>query len=199
MALLECVIFDLDHTLVDSDLDFDQMKREIGTTMPILEYRDSVDAADKARVDAILDRHEELAAATCNYCEGARELLDYLAEHNVRSALLTRNTQKSIAHVCERLGMKFEMALSREDSEPKPSPLPILEICEALGVLPSRTMMVGDFLYDMESGAGAGAMTMLVDSFHRHTFEFTPDYEVSTLRDAIPIVDGLLKNGEKTE
>ena len=72
--MLRCVIFDLDNTLVDSDLDFAAIKAEIGTDQPILEYRAAAGEAEQRRVDAILDRHERRAAATCNLCDGAREM-----------------------------------------------------------------------------------------------------------------------------
>ncbi len=43
--MLRCVIFDLDNTIVDSDLDFAAIKAEIGTDEPILEYAAAVDGA----------------------------------------------------------------------------------------------------------------------------------------------------------
>lgn len=192
MAGLECVIFDLDNTLVDSDLDFAQIKREIGTDQSILEYRAGADAVEQRRVDEILDRHERRAAETCPLCEGARELLDFLKAREVRTGLLTRNSRKTIARVMERLRMDFDVTLGREDSEPKPSPAPVLHICERLGVAPAKSLLVGDYLYDMQSAERAGAMTMLVDSRHRHRFEFDADYEVANLHEAIAVVERLL-------
>jgi|ABPY01.1.fsa_nt_gi HAD superfamily hydrolase (TIGR01549 family) len=196
MRKLDCVIFDLDNTLVESDLDFDQIKREIGTSMPILEYRDEADEAEKARVDDILERHEARAASNCTFLSGARELLEFLEERGVAKALLTRNTQRTIAHVCGRLGMRFDIALSREDSEPKPSPRPVLHICQALGAAPERTLVVGDYLYDMLAGERAGAMTMLVDSHNRGRFVYEPDYEVADLAEARPVIEALLSHSE---
>ncbi len=194
MPRLECVIFDLDNTLVDSDLDFDQIKREIGTDMTILEYRAKADPAEQQRVDRILAEHEARAAETCTYCTGAWELLEFLKQHDVRTALLTRNSRRTIERVSERLGMGFDATLSREESEPKPSPKPIRQLCETLDVAPARTLMVGDFLYDMQAAERAGAMTLLVHSQHRHKFDYDADFEVETLHDAIPVVEELLSD-----
>jgi len=192
MPRLRCVIFDLDHTLVNSDLDFALIKREIGTEMPILEYRATVGPEEQARVDRILDKHEERAAATCELLPGARELLDFLERRGVSRALLTRNSRKTIATLNRRLGLRFDAVVTREDAEPKPSPQPVLLICRRLGVAPAETLMVGDYLYDMQAGERAGTMTLLVHSPHRDKFEFTPDFEVSGLVEATQIIARLL-------
>jgi len=192
MPRLECVVFDLDHTLVDSDLDFAAIKREIGTDMPILEYRAAVGPEEQARVDRILGWHEMRAAATCKLLPGARELLDFLERRGVFKALLTRNSRTTIRTLSERLGFRFDSIVTREDAEPKPSPEPVLLICRRLGVSPTNTLMVGDYLYDMLAGERAGAMTLLVHSPHRHKFEFTPDFEVPNLVEARNIVARLL-------
>jgi len=197
---LECVIFDLDNTLVDSKLDFALIKREIGTEMPILEYRASVGPSEQARVDAILSRHETAAAAECELLPGARELLDYLEMSPIRRALLTRNSRRTIDTLTRRLGLRFDVTLSREEAAPKPSPEPVKVICERLGVAPARCLMVGDFLYDMQTAERAGAMTMLVESPHREKFEYDADFEVSNLHEALEIIrrmaDGDENDGE---
>ncbi len=190
--MLSCVIFDLDHTLVDCDLDFARIKAEIGTDMPILEYRDTVDAAGKERIDEILDRHECRAAGKCDLSAGARELLDFLRSRGVKTALLTRNSRKSVRTVMGRHGMAFDCVLTRQDSEPKPSPAPVRLICRKLGIAPAEAMMVGDYLYDMQSGSRAGTMTLLVDSPHRDRFEFDADYEVASLHEALDVIKSLL-------
>lgn len=196
---LQCVIFDLDNTLVDSKLDFDLIKREIGTEMPILEYRASVGPAEQARVDAILDRHEKVAAATCTLLPGARELLEYIHSRPLRSALLTRNSRKTIDFLSRRLALHFDTTLSREEAAPKPSPEPIQVICQRLGIQPHKCLMVGDYLYDMQTAERAGAMTMLVHSPHRHKFDYDADFEVPNLHDALELVRRMTQPEERDD
>lgn len=196
--MLRCVIFDLDNTLVDSDLDFAQIKAEIGTDMSILEFRATQDQAGQLRVDEILGRHERRAAATCDLLAGARELLDFLQGRGVKTALLTRNSRTSVETVMDCHNVTFDCVVTREDSEPKPSPAPVLFICEKLRVKPANTMMVGDYLYDMQSGKRAGATTMLVESRHRHRFEFDADYEVASLHEALDVVRDMLDAQRRT-
>lgn len=196
--MLKCVIFDLDNTLVDSDLDFAAIKAEIGSSEPILEYRAKCGAEERRRVDAILSRHEERAARSCPMSAGAEELLQFLAAKGVKTALLTRNSSASVKTVLGRHGMKFDCVVSRDDAmEPKPSPEPVLHICAKLGVAPGEALMVGDFLYDVQCGQDAGARTMLVHGPHRDKFTAQPEFEVKNLREGRRIIEKILK-GENT-
>jgi len=195
--MLRCVIFDLDNTLVDSDLDFARIKAEIGTDEPILEYRAAAEDPEKRRVDAILDRHESRAAAACELCSGARELLDFLASRGVKMALMTRNSRKSVNTVLTRHGLRFDVVLTREDSVPKPSPEPVFVICRRLGVEPKEALVVGDFLYDIQSGQAAGARTMLMDGPHRHAFRAEADCEAGTLHEALDVIRKILDEKDR--
>jgi HAD superfamily hydrolase (TIGR01549 family) len=193
--MLRCVIFDLDNTLVDSDLDFAAIKAEIGTDEPILEYRAAAGESEKQRVDEILERHERRAASTCGLCEGAVEMLSFLRARGIPAALLTRNSRQSVNTVLARLKLQFDFVISREDSAPKPSPEPIHMICRRFGVRPEETLMVGDYLYDIQAGQAAGAKTILVYGPHRHTFVAQPDYEVASLEEARAIMQKILEEG----
>ncbi len=190
--MLRCVIFDLDNTLIDSPLDFAKIKAEIGTEEPILEYRETVDDAEKRRIDEILDRHESLAAKGSAMLDGAHELLGVLRERSVLTALLTRNSRKSVDTIIGRHALRFNAVLSREDAPPKPSPEPVFVICRDLGVEPAECLMVGDFLFDIQSGQAAGARTLLMDGPHRHRFEVDADFEAASLHDAQASILSLL-------
>lgn len=190
--MLRCVIFDLDNTLVDSPLDFAQIRAEIGTDQTILEYRASVDEAERRRVDEILDRHETRAAENSDLFDGAHELLDFLCAGHVRTALLTRNSRKSVATILARHTLRFDCVISREDAPPKPSPEPVLLICRILNVEPCDTLMVGDFLFDIQAGKAAGTRTMLLAGPHRHKFQVQADHEVASLHEALSVIRTLL-------
>ena len=71
------VIFDLDGTLVDSALHFDQMRREMGFSLgtPVLEGIAALSADDAARCLAILEAHERAGCQRATCMPGAAELL----------------------------------------------------------------------------------------------------------------------------
>jgi phosphoglycolate phosphatase len=50
----------------------------------------------------------------------------------------------------------------------KPDPLPLLKTCEALGVAPARTLMVGDSSNDLQAARAAGCAIALVRYGYNH-------------------------------
>jgi len=160
---LRAVLFDLDGTLVRSELDFDRIRREAGIEgVPILEYMAQAPPERRREIAEILERHEAEAAACCAPADGVREVLGWLRTRRIGSAIITRNSRRSAETVMRRLGLPVEAVVAREDAAPKPSPEPVLRACRALGVLPAETLMVGDFIFDIQAGRAAGARTALL-------------------------------------
>jgi len=190
--MIEAVIFDLDGTIAETDLDFAAIKKEIGMgTGPVLEHRATVEPDEQARIDAILDRHELAAAQAARLNHGACELLEHLRSARISTALLTRNSRSSADIVCEKFGLSFDVVVCREDAPPKPSPEPVLFICDRLDVLPGRALMVGDYLFDIHAGQAAGSPTVLLTNGKTPRFECEPTYVVDRLTELIPIIDSL--------
>lgn len=158
------VVFDMDGTLTESCLDFARIRAEadVPDGRPILEYLETAPEAVRGRVEEVLLRHERRAALDCSLHEGAREVTEELARRGIRTALLTRNSAESVRTVLGRFGLSFDCWLSREHAEPKPSPRPVLAIAERLALEPSELLMVGDYLFDVQSGLAAGAWTAFV-------------------------------------
>ena len=50
----------------------------------------------------------------------------------------------------------------------KPDPLPLIKTCEALGVAPERTLMVGDSSNDAQAADAAGCPVVLVTYGYNH-------------------------------
>jgi phosphoglycolate phosphatase len=50
----------------------------------------------------------------------------------------------------------------------KPDPLPLVKTCEALGISPARTLMVGDSSNDARAARAAGCPVVLVDYGYNH-------------------------------
>jgi HAD superfamily hydrolase (TIGR01509 family) len=161
---LKLVIFDLDGTLLDSPLDFDAIRAEIGLPAgrPILEALDHLPPADRTRAEAVIDRHESEAVRASRLFPGAADLVARLRTRGLRVALLTRNTRASVEAACRRHGLTFDAAVTREDLAPKPSPDGVRHLMDACGAGPHETVVVGDFRFDVEAGAAAGVRTVAV-------------------------------------
>ncbi|MFW6189570.1 MAG: HAD family hydrolase [Planctomycetota bacterium] len=155
------VVFDMDGTLTECNLDFDRIRAECGVPggQSILEFMERVPESQREMAESVLHRHERRAARDCALRDGARRVLRKLRQRGMKLALLTRNSSRSVRTVTERFGLCFDATVSRDDAEPKPSPEPVLEIARRLGLEPNRLVVVGDYLFDMQAGRTAGART----------------------------------------
>ncbi len=71
----------------------------------------------------------------------------------------------------------------------KPDPLPLLRACEALGIAPARTLMVGDSVNDAQAARAAGCPVVLVTYGYNHgqpVAEVDADGCVDSLADLVP-------------
>ncbi|MFK8019118.1 MAG: HAD family hydrolase [Pseudomonadales bacterium] len=196
MPLSHCShwIFDMDGTLTLPVHDFDEIKTQLGieTNVPILE--------------AILEMPEDQAAVTKRKLHdiemeiafdavaqpGALELLNILQAQGAQLGILTRNDE-DIAHATLKacgLSDCFDapFIIGREICAPKPAPDGVLHLLEMWGAKPQRSVMVGDFLYDIEAGRRAGVHTVHFD--HTGTFAWPEmaDHKVNKLADIAGLI-----------
>jgi HAD superfamily hydrolase (TIGR01509 family) len=158
------VIFDLDGTLVDSGLDFGQMRRDmkLAADDPILESLEEMSPQRRTECEEILARHEREGVARATVYEGLTELLDRLVSHQTKLAILTRNRADCARATVEAtLPGYWDPIISRDEGPIKPDPWGIEEICRQWRAAPADVVMIGDYLFDIQAGLRAGARTAL--------------------------------------
>ena len=157
------VIFDLDGTLVDSGLDFDLMRREMGLSsgLPLLEALEKLPPATAVACWAILAQHEYQGSQRATLFPGVREFLSALDERGVMRAVVTRNSRDLTLATLARLELEFNPIICREDAPAKPDPRAIWKVCETWGLAPRECVMIGDYRFDIEAGRRAGTHTVL--------------------------------------
>ncbi|MHC4062881.1 MAG: HAD family hydrolase [Planctomycetota bacterium] len=156
------IIFDLDGTLTVPVLDFDAIRAELGLADgPILEAIAHMDDAARARAEAVLERHERRAAYDSILQEGAADSLAALRRRGHRLAILTRNARRWAQVVLDKHGLLMDAMRCRDDGAIKPSTEPVEALCAELGCRPGESWMVGDHLFDIQSGSDAGCTTVL--------------------------------------
>ena len=190
LEAVKAVIFDLDGTLVHSDLDFDIIRRRIGLSEgPVLEALEKMSAPDRRRAMQILDEHESRAAREARLDVHAHTVLAGLAKRGVRTALLTRNSRASAQMAMDQHNLSFEIIYSRENPPVKPSPEPVLAICSSLNVTPAQTILVGDYLFDLQSANAAGARSVLIRNERNAEFIPLAWRVIDTLEELLDLLD----------
>ncbi|MBC8114044.1 MAG: HAD family hydrolase [Candidatus Saccharimonas sp.] len=189
---LHGMIFDLDGTHVDSGLDFDAIRRDMGLPdgMPILESLDRIPAgSEKDRMLEVLRQHELTGAARATLYDGVHEFLEWLDQRGISRAVLTRNSRESTRIVLDRLGLHFELALTREDAPPKPDPTGLLTICGVWQMQPAHVLFCGDYVFDLEAGSRAGMESMLFAPRELPDFARQADHVLRSFHNASALID----------
>ena len=184
-AVVRNWIFDLDGTLTRPVHDFDalcaRLSLEPGT--PILE---AISTAEPERADWLaqeVEKWEWEAAERAEPAVGARDLLSSI--ESGRLAILTRNRRDIAIETLRAIGFlhffDLERILGRDEAKPKPSPSGIQFILDAAGWQANETMMVGDYVYDIQAGKSAGCRTVLVDPSEHGLWDEWADVRVKRL------------------
>ncbi len=194
------VIFDLDGTLIDSGLDFDQMRRDMqfATDQFVLETLESLPEGErKDRCRAILRDHEHRGAMAATLMPGARDLVVELSRRGIPQAILTRNSREMTELALRRLELSFDLVLTREDAPPKPDPTGLLRICRAWHVDAGEVLFVGDFEFDLLAGRRAGIATVLYAPDGPPDYAHEADFVVGHLSEICRVVTEFDRPHEK--
>jgi len=178
---VKAVVFDLDGTIVDFNLDYKSARAEViqylnnhGFPQSLFSINESVFemlkkleiyiknhhmmdkdySMLKKDVLAILERYENESAKSTQLVPGILETLQALKKMRLKIGLFTVNGKKTTEHVLSTFKLKpfFEKVATR-DSVPlvKPNPIHLETVLKSLHVQPEETLVVGDSVWDMKS------------------------------------------------
>ncbi|MGD0651071.1 MAG: HAD family hydrolase [Verrucomicrobiia bacterium] len=186
------VIFDMDGTITAPNLDFAGIKAAAGIgDVDMLDYLRAATGAEYERIHGLLMRFEKRGVANAKLNRGARALLNALAKQRIPTALLTRNSRRSVDAVCRKLKLKFDVTVTREDGPHKPAPEPIWRIAKRWKAKPDELLMVGDYKWDVLCAKNAGALcAVLVNGGGVPDWAKDADFIIKRLTDVIDIVEG---------
>ena len=186
-------IFDMDGTLTEELLDFAAIRSDLGLSekCPILEAIATLPTHLQPDAHAILHRHEMSAAESCRLHDGAADLLSALHHRGIFTALLTRNSRHCAHRILERHKLVLDHIATRDDAPHKPHPDSILNIARKFAVPASQTLMIGDYLYDLQAAHAAGVDSALLcpaDPDRLPPFAPMATYRIHHLRELLPIL-----------
>lgn len=178
---VKAVIFDLDGTLANFNLDYKTVRAEVksylvkrGVPASALSVKESVFEMlrkteifarnsdkparflDEIRSEALAmtEKYELEAAASTSLMPGAVEALKALRRMNLKIGLCTINSEKAVSYILNRFGITdlFDVTVPRNKvNQFKPHPEHIQTALKALGASANDTVIVGDSVTDMQS------------------------------------------------
>ena len=190
--LVKAVIFDLDGTITRPYFDFDSIREEIGLARdsgPLLELMEKMTPQERQKAEKILHYHEDKAVAESELNPGAEKTLLALHEAGIPIGILTRNKRDNALAIARKHHLKFDAVIGREDGPVKPDAFGVLQLCRQFGVEPRETVLVGDYLFDLQSARAAGAVPVLLANHDRaHEFAQHADYCIENIDEILEII-----------
>lgn len=178
---IDAVIFDLDGTLVSSELDFRAIRRQLGCPADhdLLEHIDAMPAGKAQAAHQIVLDHEMADAHGARHLPGAGELLEFLRRMALPFGVVTRNCRAAAQIKLSQ--MSVDHLVCREDCPPKPAPDGLLRLASGWRIHPARVLFVGDYLYDLEAAENAGMPSCLINAGIEAPYQGRADIVVQDL------------------
>jgi len=163
-------IFDMDGTLTLAVHDFEAIRTTLGLPegCEILETLAAMPHTRTLPLWRKLDEIEMDLAARATAARGARALLVALRRRGARLGILTRNSVRAAHETLRVTGLQAyfdpRWVVGREGAAPKPDPQGIRSLLSRWQAPATRTVVVGDYLFDLQAGRAAGTATVYVDA-----------------------------------
>lgn len=210
MSKYDLVVFDLDGTLVDSDLALVKVALKMAEKFMIKKHVniDDLLALNGPSLDEslpVLFPHDELEELRNEYYRLAPDsakditifpdvirMLDDLDKLNIKVALFTSRARASAEQILAKEGIldRFMMSVCGNDGFPKkPSGVGLRHIISEMGVDPNRTLFVGDNWRDILAGADAKVDVAFLRPYRRlHQEDLHAAYTINDLSELIEVV-----------
>lgn len=197
---MELLIFDLDGTLIDSQLDLansvnaarehmslphipiETIASYIGNGAPVLMRRamgpDASEADVRLSLEYFLGYYREHMLDHTYLYPGVREALDRLREEKLRMAVLTNKPVRFSQGIIDGLGLHehfFRVYGGNSFEQKKPDPVGVFKLIDEADTRPERTMMAGDSAVDVRTARNANIRACGVTyGFQPEGFETDP-------------------------
>ncbi|MBC7318249.1 HAD family phosphatase [Candidatus Bipolaricaulota bacterium] len=163
--MIRAVLFDLDGTLWENPVRWDELRRELGLPpdgLPIYWHISRLPKEERERAEARLREKEAEGVQLGRLKPGARELLEFLRAEGVRCVLVTNNSRESAEGVLRSHPLAFDLVWTREDGALKPNPEAFLGPLRRLGIRPEEAVVVGDSHLDLQAAHAAGVRAVIL-------------------------------------
>jgi len=186
-------IFDLDGTLTKPVHDFAFICRELAIPdrSDILGHLDTLEPSEAALRHARLNEIEFELARGAEAADGALSLIESLCLQGYRVGILTRNSREIALLTLETIGagchFNSQSIVGRDEAAPKPDPEGIYQLLDQWGGAADDAVMIGDYLFDLQAGKAAGAVTLHVGRPDGQRWPECTDFAVASLAELLPL------------
>ncbi len=173
--MIECVIFDVDGTLLDTEKEIIEslqriVKEELGQEPAKEELAFCLGIPGSVTLERLgIENVEEVCNRWNSYIDkevkefilysGIKETLDELQQRGVQVGVVTSRNKEEVDSAFIPLGlMKYmeHIVCCDDTTKFKPHPEPILKYLELSSIDPSNALYIGDTIYDKQCAQGAG-------------------------------------------
>ncbi|TMN96628.1 HAD-IA family hydrolase [Pseudoalteromonas sp. S558] len=190
------VIFDLDGTLVSSELDFSLIKAQISCPceQDLLDFIAQLPSA-YMREEAmnIVHQHELLDAQHATILPGVSEAIAQLDAKKIPMAIVTRNFDKAAAIKLQNNPLPISTVLTRSDAPAKPDPSALNAIATLWDISPANILYVGDYLYDIQAAHNANMRACLYAPDVTPAYADQADYILHHFYELVGLVESYSK------
>ena len=160
----------MDGTLTIPVHDFEMIRQKLGISpgKPILEAISMMPQDEAQSARQLLHDLEMELAFDAKPQPDAVAVLDSLVDKGKQLAILTRNGEEIGHATLKAAGLdryfSRETLIGRDTCAPKPLPDGVYHLLDYWGAEKDSTVIIGDFLYDIQAGFDAGIRTVHFDS-----------------------------------
>lgn len=173
--MYDCVAFDIDGTLLDTEaalisslqrLALEELNRDL--TPSELRFAFGIPGEDTLRRLGVPDLHRACQkwiryfnefSSNVRLFDGIQDTLAKLYHEGIPMGIVTSKTREEFIYSFSPFGLDhyFRVVVCADDTEKhKPCPEPVLKFLELAGADKSKTVYIGDTIYDAECALGAG-------------------------------------------
>jgi len=226
--VLRVVLFDLDGTLIDSEINFQKMKRRTISfletsgvkhgllTRDMLNYDIEKRASEYLRekgvseekiqgifqkVAEIMNEIELEAVKNVKLIDGVVETIEKLRNQGLKIGIITRSCREYLDKILKKFefGRLIDAVAARDDvSKPKPNPEHPQYLMKILGVKPSESLLIGDSSTDALCAKKVGISFFLIPRRRANLNEYK-EHDREILQDIRDLVYILAKNKNETK
>ncbi|MCW8345734.1 HAD family hydrolase [Vibrio sp. ZSDZ65] len=161
---LKAIVFDLDNTLISSDINFVQLRQHLNCPQDrdLLKHLEQFDRQEQNRLSNIIRECEIKDAVNSTLMPGAVELIRWLKQKRYYTGVVTRNCRQAAMTKITTHRLPIEHLLTREEFAPKPAPDALYHLMNQWQLAPQEILYVGDHYYDIATAQNAGCQSCFI-------------------------------------